>query len=252
MVGVGRGLVGEQIVPTEAGIPVAALRVEDPEDRPSPRRAVSIAGDERLRPLPDDVAPEPDPRPPGKFQAETGRLGDGRGQTTGQPGWFEHDEERLRSPGERRQPAESVRDPCRAIRRGEAATGQVQDEQIHRPPGQQRATDGEAFVQRLRRDDHEPLEPDPAGDRLDRVEAAREIEPGHDRALGLGLRREPQDERGPAAGAVAADRDTGRTRQTAGPKDRVERREPGADYTVVEGRGRGGDMERGEIGRAHV
>ena len=122
------------------------------------------------------------------------------------------------------------------VRGGQPATGQVQDEQVDRAPGQQRATDGEALVEGLRGDDHEPLEPDAAGDGLDRVEAAREVEPGHDRALGLGLRREPQDERRPAARTVAADRDARRTWQAARSQDRVERREPGVDDAVIGGR----------------
>jgi hypothetical protein len=58
----------EEVVPAETGVAFAAVRVEDPEGGPSPRRAVSIAGDQRLRTLTHDVAPEADPRPPGQFQ----------------------------------------------------------------------------------------------------------------------------------------------------------------------------------------
>ena len=96
--------------------------------------------------------------------------------------WLEHDHERLRSSGERRQAAEPVRDPGGLVRGGQPAAGQVQDEQVHRAAGQQRARDGQALVEGLRGDDHEPFEPDAAGDRLDRVEAARQVQPGHDRA----------------------------------------------------------------------
>jgi len=258
--GLGEGIevVAEEVVTAEAGVALATLRVQDPEGRPTPRRPIPVAGDERLRPLADDVAPEPDPRPPGKLQAKTGRLGDGGGQAAGRttidppadpPGRLEHDEERLRPPGERRQSAEPVRDPGRAVRRGEATSGQVQDEQVHRATGQQRAADGQTLVQGFRGDDHEPLWPDAAGDRLDRVEAARQIEPGHDRALGLGLRRESQDERRPAAGAVTADRHAGRARQAAGPEDRVECREPGPDDAVIASRGRAREGDRS--GRRH-
>ena len=119
------------------------------------------------------------------------------------------------------------------VRGGQPATGQVEDEQVDRAPGQQRATDGQPLVERLGGDDHEPFEPDAAGDRLDRVEAAREVEPGDDRAGGLGLGGEPEDERRPAARAVAADRDAGRPWQAARPQDGVERREAGVDDAVV-------------------
>ena len=54
------GLV-EEVVATKAGVALSTLRVEDPEGRPLPGRAVAVAGDQRLRPLADDVAPEPDP-----------------------------------------------------------------------------------------------------------------------------------------------------------------------------------------------
>ncbi len=136
-----------------------------------------------------------------------------------------------------------------AIRAGRSAarqpaTGQVEDEEVDRAPGEQRATDRQALVERLRGDDHEPFEPDAPGDGLDRVEAARQVEPGHDRAGRLGLGGEPEDERGPAARAVAADRDAGRPRQAAGSQDRVERGKAGRDDAIVRarrvGRDRGG------------
>jgi hypothetical protein len=54
-------VVAEEVVTTEAGVALAALRVEDPKGGPLSRRAVAVAGDQRLGPLADDVAPEPDP-----------------------------------------------------------------------------------------------------------------------------------------------------------------------------------------------
>ena len=243
------GLVDEEVVAAEAGVALATVGVEDPEGGPPPRRAVAIAGDERLRPLPDDVAPEADPRSPGKLEADPGRLGDGGGKTpdrpAGEAGWLEDDEERLRPPGECRQPAEPIGDAGRAIRGGQPAARQVQDEQVDRASGQQRATDGQALVEGLGGDDHEPFEPDAAGDGLDRVEAARQVQPGDDRAGRLGLRGKPQDERRPAARSVASDRDAGRSGQTPRPEDRVEGREAGGDDAVVVG---GGLVPRPDIG----
>ena len=208
----------------EAGVALAALGVEDPERRPPPRRAVAVAGDQRLRPLADDVAAEPDPRPPGELEAEAGRFGDGGRQAAGQPGGSST----TKSVSARRASAAS-RPSRSAIRAGLSVAAsrpprQVEDEQVDRAAGQQRAGDGQALVEGLRGDDDEPFEPDAAGDGLDRVEAARQVQPGDDRAVRLGLGGEPEDERGPAARAVAADRDAGRSRQAARPEDRVERR----------------------------
>ena len=74
---------------------------------------------------------------------------------------------------------------------------------------------------------------DAASDRFDRIEAARQVEPRDDRALGLRLRDDPEAQRRAAARALPADRDAGRLGQTARPEDRVERREPGPDDAVV-------------------
>jgi len=227
------GLIDEEVVTAEAGIAFATLRVEDPEGGPPPRRAVAVAGDERFGPLAHDVASEADPRPPGEFEAQAGRLGDGGGKTAAKTRRFEDDEERLRTTGERRQPAEPICDPGRPIRGGQPAARQVQHEQVHRPPGEQYATDGQALVERLGRDDDEPLETDATRDGLDRVEAAREVEPGDDRTRDLRFGSEPQNERRPAARPVAADRDAGRPRQPTGAQDRVERREARVDDAVV-------------------
>ena len=75
--------------------------------------------------------------------------------------------------------------------RGQSTAGQVQHEQVDRATGQQAAGDRQPLVQAGRGDDHEPLESKAAGDRLDRVEAARQVQPGDDRPLRLGFRGDP-------------------------------------------------------------
>lgn len=228
-----RELIDEEVVTAEAGVTLTTVRVEDPERRSSPRWAVAVPGDQRLRTLADDVAPEADPRASSELQAEPGRFGDGAGQGAAEAGRLQHDEQRLRSPGEGGEPTEPVGDGGRAVRGGETPAGQIQDEQVHRSPSQQRTTDGQALIERLRGDDHQPLEADTAGDGLDRIETARKIEPSHDGARYLGFRSEPEDEGGPTAGAVTADGDARRTRQATRSQDRVECREPGPDDPLV-------------------
>ena len=71
------GLTEQEVRAAKTGVPFTALGVEDPEGRPLTRGPVSIAGDHGLRALADDVAPEPDPGPPGELQAESGRFGHG-------------------------------------------------------------------------------------------------------------------------------------------------------------------------------
>ena len=225
--------VDEERVVGETRVPFAALGVEDPERRPSPRRAVAVVRDERLGALADDVAAQADPRPASQLEPDAGRLGDRGREAAGEPGRIEDQEQGLRAPGERGESMESIGDLGRLVGLGQSTAGQVEDEHVDRPTGQQAAGDRQPLVQAGRGDDDEPLEPDAAGDGLDRVEAARQVEPGDDRALRLGLRGDPEGERGPAAGAVAADRDAGRLREAARAQDRVERGEAGVDDAVV-------------------
>ena len=222
-------LVDEEIVSMEAGVTFTALRIEDPERRPLPRWSVAVAGDQRLCSLAHDVATETDPRTTDELQAESGRSGHGSRQVAGETRRLQHDEERLRSSGQGSQATESLGGTSRTLRGEEAATGQIQDEQVHRSPGEQHATDGQPFIEGLRRDHHQPFEADAAGGGLDRIEAPGEIDPGDDRTGCLGLSRQPKDERGSAARAIAADRNARRTRQAAGSQDCIEGRKPGPD-----------------------
>ena len=192
------GLVNEELVPTEAGVALTALRVEDPKRRSTPRRSVPVASNQRLCPLAHDVAAETDPRATSKLQAESGRSGHGTRQGTGKACWLQHDEECLRAPGQGRQTVEPVGKASRPLGSGQATIGQVQDEQIHRAPAEQGATDGQPFVEGFWSDDHQPFEADAPGDGFDRIEASSEIDPGHDRAGGLGLRGQAEDEGGSA------------------------------------------------------
>jgi hypothetical protein len=236
--GVGRGgserdrfggpLGAEKAVAPEARVPLPTLRIEDPERRSLPRRPVPVAGNERLGALADDIAPEPDPRPANELEPEPGRLGHGGRKAGTEVRRLEDDEEGVRPTGEGRQPMEPVRDAGRAIGTRQAGR-QIDEEEVDRASGQERGSDREAFVERRRGDDDEPLEPDPAGDRLDRVEAPGEIEPGDDPAGGLGLRRDPESQRRPTARAAAPDGHARAPRKSTGPEDRVELGEPGRD-----------------------
>jgi len=160
----------QELRAAKAGVALTALRVEDPERGPLARRPVSIAGDQGFRPLTDDIPPEPDPGMPGELQAQAGGLGHGGGQTAAGPECLENDEDRVRPPGEGGQAAKPVGDAGRAVRGRESSARQVQEEQVHRSAGEEAAGDGQALVQAGRRDDHQPLQVDTAGDGLHRIE----------------------------------------------------------------------------------
>jgi hypothetical protein len=232
--GVGRGVekAVEERVAAEAGVALAAVGIEDPELCPPPRRAVAAAGDGHLRPLPDDVAPEPDPPPTDELEPEAGRFGDCRRKGGRYPRRLEDDEEGLRPSGEGGQPMEPIRQLSWSVGRIEPGR-QVDDEEIDRPTAEQRPGDGEALVDRCGCEDDEPLEVDPPGDRLDRVEAPPEVHPGDDRARRLRLCRESQGERRPAARAGSPEREGGRPGDAARPEDRVELGEAGRDDALL-------------------
>jgi len=228
-----RGLVDQQGVPGETRVPLAALGVEDPERRPAPRRPVAVVGHECLGPLPDDITSEPDPRPARQLEADAGRFGD-RGREAARQSWrVEDQQQRLGPPRERGQSMQAVAHPRRLVGPGQSTAGEVEDEQVDRPTGEQRARDAEPLIQARRGDDHEPVEVDAASDRLDRVEAARQVEPGDDGALGLCLGGDPQREGRPAARAIPPDGDAGRLGQATRSEDRVEGGEAGPDDPIT-------------------
>ncbi len=213
----------DETLAAEAGVAFAAVRVEDPERRPAPRRSGPVAGHDHLRSLADDVPPQTKPRSARQLETNPGRLPHGAGDGRHEARRLEDDEADPRPPGERREPAEPVGDTSgsRDVRR------EIDDEQVDGPAGEERAGDGEALLGIGRGQDHEPLRPDPASDGLDRVEGLREIEPGRDGARGLGLRDEPQRERRPPAREVAPERQAESARQATRPEDRVEIGESG-------------------------
>jgi hypothetical protein len=218
----------EEVVAAEAGVTLTALRVEDSELRPPARRAVPVAGDRHLRPLADDVAPESNPRSPGELETNAGRLGHGGRQAGSQTRRLEGDEERLGAAGEGGEAAQPIGDTGggRATLRSQR---QIDDEEVDGPTDEQGAGDRQALVDRLRGQDDEPVEPDAAGDGLDRIEGAGKIEPGDDRPVDLGFCGQSESKGRLAGARVAAEGDARAARQPARPEDRVERRKAGSN-----------------------
>jgi hypothetical protein len=222
--------IGEELGMAEAGVALSAVGVEDLQRRPPPWWAGAVARDDHLRSLADDVASEADPRSPGELQPDAGRLADGRGQPARSLGagarrWLEHDE---RDPGPSRKRGETAESIAESrSRNARPSAGQVDDEQVHRPAGEQRAGDRQALLGLGRGQDDEPLRLHAAGDCLHGIERRREVQPGRDRACRLGLRDEPQGQRGPAARDVATDREAHPARDAAGAEDGIELGEAG-------------------------
>ena len=107
----GGGNLAEEIAASETGVPIAAFRVEDSQLSPPPRRAKTVASDHHLRPLPDHVPAQADPRSPGELQPEACRLGHRPVHRPGQAGRLEEDEKGACTASQGGQPMESVGRP---------------------------------------------------------------------------------------------------------------------------------------------
>ncbi|MEA2518574.1 MAG: hypothetical protein QOF49_654, partial [Chloroflexota bacterium] len=232
----------------ETAVPLATLGVEDPELRPSARRPVATPGDERLGPLADDVASEPDPGATSELESEARGFGDRRHESRDQARWLERDEERLRPASETGESAQPFGDLGRRRARVRAWR-EVDHEDVDRPAGEEHAGDRQALVEGLRRQHDEPVEANAAGGGLDRIERPGEVQPGDDRAVRLGLRDEPQGEGRGAGARCASERHAGGARQPAGADDRVEGRKAGPNDPLDAGPQLAGRCRDG-LGRA--
>ncbi len=214
----------------EAGVAPPAVGVEDPEAGPSPRRPEPAPPDRRLGLLTDDVLAEPDPGPPGEHEAERGGLRDRGVEIAGAVGRLDDDEERRRPTGDRGEPAEPLDTrPGRPHGPGPASRTEVEHDDVDRPSLEERPGHRQRLVERGRSEDREVVEPDAAGDGLDRVERPGDVHPGRERARGLGLGDEPERERQRSARPGATERDRRGERDAARAEDRIERGEAGRD-----------------------
>ena len=225
-----------QVGPAEARIALAAVGVQDLEGRSPPRWASPAAGDDHLRSLADHVPAEADPRSTGELEPDAGRLAH-RGSEPARLGHarrLEHDEGDLCPPRQRGQPSESIGEgtpgDAGALR---GTAGQVDDQQVDRSTSQQRAGDRQALVGVGRGQHDQPLRLDPPRHHLDRVQRRGEVQPGDDRAGRLGLRRESQGERRPAARQVAAEGHAHPPGHAARAEDGIELGEPGRDDAIA-------------------
>ena len=126
----------------EASVPLPAVGVEDPQRRPPSRWPRAVAPDHHLRSLADDVAPEPDPRPPRELEPDAGRLADGGPQPVARSRLragcgrrLEDDEGDAGPPGERGEPAQSIAES--RSHPADAPARQVDDQQVDRPSREQ-------------------------------------------------------------------------------------------------------------------
>jgi hypothetical protein len=139
--------------------------------------------------------------------------------------WLEHDEEHAGPASERGEPTEELDETGGSLE----PDRQVDEQDVDGARLEERAGHREPLVRVCRGKHDEPLEPDPSGDRLDRVQASIEVEPGDDRAGCLRLGDEPEGDRRSSARGIAAQGETRRPRDTTRPEQRIELREASRD-----------------------
>ncbi len=208
----------EQRLQAETGIPIPAVGIQDPERCSATRRTGPAAGNDDLDGLPDDIPSQTDPRAAGELQANARPLPDRGGNRAGEPRWFKDKQGDPGPPGQRGESAEPIGKARSTLR----PSGQIHDQQVNGPSGQERPGDGKALIRAGRRDHHEPLGLDATGNGLHRIEGIREIQPGHDRPTGLRFSRKPERDGGPSARQITSKCHAHPARQAAGPEDRVQ------------------------------
>lgn len=201
-----------------------------------------VPGDHHLRALADDIATQADPRPASQLQPEPHRFADRARDALRQTRRFQHDQQAAGSPCKRREPVQPIGDAGGASATVHALWSdvvlaetcwQIDEQQVHGTALEEGTCDAQPLVQRVRRQDDEPLQANTARDGLHGIERAREIQVRHDRAAGLGFCRESEGEGGLAARRVTVHGDRRRTGHAARPQDRIQRREPGPDDAAV-------------------
>jgi len=139
--------------------------------------------------------------------------------------WLEHDEEHAGPTGERGEPTEAFDETGGSLE----PARQVDEQDVDGTRLEERAGHRESLIGVRRGEHDEPLEADATRHRLDRVQAAIEVEPGDDRAGRLRLGDEPEGDRRPPARSIAAQGEARRPRDAARSEQRIELRETGRD-----------------------
>lgn len=209
--------------PLQGERPLPRVEVADGQLGGAARCAAPIADDGHGRPLPDHVPPDPDPAAPLELQAQAAAFPQRTVERVRQAHGLEGQEPRSDPPGMGRQASQEDGVP------DGQASGEVQDQEIHGPSGEERAGQPEAFVGASGPDEHEPAQVHASSDRFQRVERAREVQPGDDRAGGLGLSHAAKGECRLARGAPAPERGARPAGQAAQGQDRIQAREAGRD-----------------------
>ncbi len=201
-------------------------RVTDLDLRRAAGRPEAVLGHVDLHATADDVAARAQPGALLELQPESHRFRQDPVDGPRQPGRLEYDQADAGPAGVRCEPAQ------RFVMPGADPPRQVDHEQVYATPGNECSGERPSLGEIRRPENEQPAQIDAACHRLERVEAAAQVEEGDDAATRLRLGQAVQRERRLAARAQATKRDADTAWQTTGAEQRVEMREAGGHDVV--------------------
>ena len=226
----------QQLAPRQAGIAQPALCVQDSQLRRTARRPKPIPRHADLSPLPHHVPAQPNPGSPAQLQPQRRNLGESAGQGGGKAGWLQNEQLDARSTGQGSQSAETLGQVRRRNPGAHEPGRQIQQQQVHRSILEKHGRHRQRLLERIRRQDDEPLELNAPGNGLHRIQASGQIQIRRDPAGSLGPGHGLQRERRLPAGPIAVQGRGCGARQTAQPQDRIQGAKAGRYRPIRRGR----------------
>jgi hypothetical protein len=232
-----RGL-SQKLAPRQAGIAQPALRVENSQFRRPARRPEPIPCHANLGSLPYHVSPQSNPRSTAQLQPQRSDLAESTRQGGRKARRLQNEQLHAGSTGHRSQSTESIRqfrcrNPCSLHRPGL----EVQQQQVDGSILEEHRRHGQRLFQRIRRQNHQPVELDAPSHSFDRIQTPGQVQVRHDPAGGLGLSHRLQRERRLAAGPIAMEGGGRGERQTAQPEDLIQGAKAGGYRSIRSDRG---------------
>jgi len=218
-----RRALSQKLAPRQAGIAQPAIRVQDSHLRRSPGWREPIPGHADLDPLPHHVSPQSNPRSAAQLQPQRSDLAEGTGQSGGKARRLQDEHLDAGSTSQGSQSAESLRHGrCRYPGSLQGPRRQVQQQHVHRSVLEEHRRHRQRLLQRIRRQDDEPVQLDAPSHGLDRIQASGQIQIGRDPSRGLDLGHRLQRERRHPAGPLAAQGSGRGAWQPAQSEDRIQ------------------------------
>ena len=231
-----RRALSQKLAPRQAGIAQPALCVQDSQLSRTARRPKPVPRHSDLGPLPHHVPTQPNPGSAAQLQPQRRDLGESPRQGGGKARRLQNEQLDTGSTSQRSQSAETLSQIRRRNPGHQRPGRQIQQQQVHRSILEKHCRHRQRLLERVGRQNDEPLELNAPGHGLDRIQASGQIQIRRDPAGGLGPGHGLQRERRLAAGPIAVQGSGRGARQTAQPQDRIQGAKAGRNGPIRRGR----------------